>query len=553
MHPQGHVVPVLTTSMALMTTEHVKATMRRAKVGGSINRQMRLRGHEQHTSNQALREPHLEGPSSPEDATSDSFTLMRSGKAADMSPQMIASAHIRFFGSLLVFMAHFMGDNPKVRKTLSLVGVDDGLDPRMVHALSLVGLPLFFVLLGHSHRQHLTLTRFLQTLFPLAAMLWLTVYSGLPEAFVATTTHSQPWFGAQNHVIKLTNPFWFLHFVIAYLTVAFAFTVLLHMLSIACVLPPRLQHRSKRSASAVCALLAIAAVIWFDGALPGGSVCSTNSYGYTHKHPYPKDLCPSGYQLPKHYALTNYAPLSWIFQPHGNRTKPELRAEASFEHKTLGSFWLRYGDMGIQYWWFYAAVPLLLPADFPARLPFEGRTAGRRSNLIRLVWAGAWILIAIYYEELFDQHDMGVVKVCSYLACRYVAVVGSCAVVPRSRNVLTELCSFSVAIYALHEYILMVIEVPVATGIATICENFDFYEPRILIWAFTLGASLLITAVTCAVISTLVPPCTYAVSCVDALSTQTRSSLQTYLATRRDRVARNEHVPLLPLVKLRVD
>ena len=475
MHPQGHVVPMLSTSMTLKVVELVEIAIRRK---GAVRRNSDDHQIKLHMGETCLVGQPQGWESKPGDVI-DSLTLILQGKHAKKSVQTITSAHIKFFASVMIIIAHFSGDNPRVNTTLQhIYGLHLSNGGASVEFGKVIGIAPFSLLLGHAHQQHLlTPTRFIEHMFPLATLLWLSVYSGLPHAFLAACRHAQITDShgipheknAQLLLKKLLNPMWFIYMAVAYLTVAFALNVPLHMLTLARHVMPRLHRHYTRLSPAVCALLAIAAAIWLDGAQPFESPCAVGTP--------PKELCPAGPQTSKHFTLINRVPFQWVYQafPEDGSLACLMGWDRGRKCEAFsGSFSVRYifvayGGNIIREWWLYAVAPLLLPTEFPARLPGEGRSDGRRSTVVRLLWVGGMIFVYVHSSELFNEQSRGMVQIFFNFSCRFVAVVGFLAAFPRSPNALTELCYFSAVLYPVHEYLLVVLELPVAHGIGRFC------------------------------------------------------------------------------------
>ena len=549
-HQQGHVVPVRNPRLGSQVAAAIENVSYKVGIQEPSMGNLHL----------GKREQPQEWASNPGDVI-DSLTLLLEGTHAKPNAQAITSAHIKFFGSVFVMIFHFTGDNPHVKSTFhERYGLHGSISNTHAWEFSkVIGLAPFIILLGHAQQQHLlTPTRFVEQMFPLAALLWLCVYSGLPHAFLAALHHAQLMDDhgtprekhAQLLLRKLLNPMWFIYMTIAYLTVTFTLNVPLHMLTLARHVMPRLHHHSTRLTPAVCALLSIAAAIWLDGAQPFESPCAAWNP--------PKELCLSGRHESKHVTLINRAPFKWVYQafPEDGSLKCLMGWESGRKCEAfLGSFSVRYifqafgGDI-IRGWWMYAVAPLLLPTEFPARLPGEGRSDGLRSTIVRLLWVGGMVFVCVHSSELFNEQSRGMVQICFNFACRFVAVVGFMAAFPRSPNVLTEFCYFSAVIYPFHEYLLMVLELPVAHGIARLCWSYDLISPLAAICVFAFGAAL-----TTALISKMFVNCITnlwrpVVSYTDTYWVRAWKLLEGYRRMEHVRVAQSEKAALLPTVDL---
>ena len=82
------------------------------------------------------------------------------------------------------------------------------------------------------------------------------------------------------------------------------------------------------------------------------------------------------------------------YRPQSN---PMYEAEASFRLPVMAKF--------APLWPFYAALPLLLPANFPVELPFQRRCATRGAKVaVRIVWAALFLALALAQPVLPDGH-----------------------------------------------------------------------------------------------------------------------------------------------------
>ena len=173
--------------------------------------------------------------------------------ATRRNPADVVRAHAKFLSSIIVVVSHAFKENKPAARTLftrngqSLLGGEQ--DELLSVIAHLLGVPVFALLLGHHHRHHLkTLNHHFEQLVRLAAVLWLMVYSGIPDAFIdlcaaSSTTKTVPKYMIT--VWRLYNPAWFLLAAMAWLTVSFIIAVPSHMPVMARV-APILQDRFTR-------------------------------------------------------------------------------------------------------------------------------------------------------------------------------------------------------------------------------------------------------------------------------------------------------------------
>ena len=102
MHPQGHAIPMLTTNMAQTAVQQVEAALRRKKIAGHLDPQVKPQIYQENTREPRLGDRSQGLLSSREDVVDSFAVLMRRGKKVNLSAQVIASIHARFMCSLFV-------------------------------------------------------------------------------------------------------------------------------------------------------------------------------------------------------------------------------------------------------------------------------------------------------------------------------------------------------------------------------------------------------------------------------------------------------------------
>ena len=129
-----------------------------------------------------------------------------------------------------------------------------------------------------------------------------------------------------------------------------------------------------------------------------------------------------------------------------------------------------------------------------------------------------------------------------------MAVVGFLAAFPRSPNALTELCYFSAVLYPVHEYLLVVLELPVAHGIGRFCWSYDLISPWAAICVFAFGTALTTTFIAKIFVECITNLWRPVVSYTDTYWVRAWKLLEGYRRMERARVAQSEEAALLPTV-----
>jgi hypothetical protein len=307
MHPQGHVIPMLTTNMALMISEHAEATTRRQTVVGL---QMQMRGHQPLMGRLAHGEPRLgDGLGDcAEDDDFDSMALLHAGGRTH-STRLNLLLNMYGIGMVMVVYAHWGGD---LLESAKLQHYDKKGGSQLERfELSAQLFNIFIVLAGVADKEHgVSMAQLRQELCTNAAALYATHYSNLPEIINAIYHATSQWHGGCTRcsiVGRLTAPAWWFLAISGFRT----------MLYVATAVRPGYAQK----ALPLLALLA-----------------HFGSFGMLLPYPLRRS--------PLHRLYTQSALPLATFLPV--RQPP-------FALATM--------------WWMYATVPLFLPRGFPLNLP----------------------------------------------------------------------------------------------------------------------------------------------------------------------------------------
>jgi hypothetical protein len=215
MHPQGHVIPMLTTNMALIISEHAEATTRRQTVVGRVDQHVKMRSHQQHTGSLAFGEPRLGDRLGGRgaDGDFDSMALLHAG-GGSRSPQLNLLFNMYGVAIVMVVYAHWGRDvfravelkfgNTSPSKLLDHFGLFE-------HLRGLTS-SIFPVLAGVADSvRGVSTTQLKRDLCTSAVALYVMHYSNLPEMADAIYHATSQWHRGCTHcsiVGRLTAPAW---------------------------------------------------------------------------------------------------------------------------------------------------------------------------------------------------------------------------------------------------------------------------------------------------------------------------------------------------------
>ena len=205
MHPQGHVVPMLTRSMALIISEHAEATTRRQTVVGRVDQHVKMRSHQQHTGSLAFGEPRLGDRLGDRvaDGDFDSMALLHAGGRTRSTQAQLAAQYVRHRMVMVVY-AHWGGDLLESAK-LQHYG-KKGASQLERFELSAQLFNIFIVLAGVADKEHgVSMAQLRQELCTNAAALYATHYSNLPEMINAIYHATSQWHGGCIPVARLSG------------------------------------------------------------------------------------------------------------------------------------------------------------------------------------------------------------------------------------------------------------------------------------------------------------------------------------------------------------